>query len=355
MADASSVIDPCTALLKGPGLSKERRADALLIRGRGYHRSKRLELAAQDYAAASELTPKNVEIWMSWSNVHLRLGPDQGYVDKVERAAKLEPNNARVLRTLGALYWNLGNRNGAIELYGKALRADPNEAYTRIFRSRAYSAMGKHAEAIADADALLALPPAALNRDGYLDQHGDVRDFTVAALIHRGELFQTVGQMDRAAKDFDAAVNAGRSAPALVARAYFRMETNDASPEALADLEEATRTEPANASAQFALGMSLTHSKMFDRAFTAFDHAVAARPGFSVALKMRARMHRHFQRTDEAVEDFVAAIEADPRVVTTSLPALRHAGYWTSAQAPTSFTPEFQDAIRACMLDTTCN
>lgn len=133
------------------------------------------------------------------------------------------------------------------------------------------------------------------------------------------------------------------------------MAKNDASPEALADLEEATRTEPRNASAQFALGMSLTHSKKFDRAFEAFDRAVAARPGFAIALKMRARMHRAFERTDEAVEDFIAAIEADPGIVEQSLPALRYAGDWTSAKPPTGFTPEFTDAIRACMLDITCN
>ena len=31
------------------------------------------------------------------------------------------------------------------------------------------------------------------------------------------------------------------------------------------------------------------------------------------------------------------------------------AGYWTSRQTPTELTPELKDAIRACMLDTTCN
>ena len=71
----------------------------------------------------------------------------------------------------------------------------------------------------------------------------------------------------------------------------------------------------------------------------------AMRPGFAIALKMRARMHRAFERTDQAVEDFFAAIEADPGIVEQSLPALRYAGYWTSAKSPTDFTPEFKDAI----------
>jgi tetratricopeptide (TPR) repeat protein len=101
--------------------------------------------------------------------------------------------------------------------------------------------------------------------------------------------------------------------------------------------------------------MALTHAKKFESAFKAFDQAIAARPEFASALRMRARMHREFGRTEKAVEDFIAAIEADSDIVAQSMPALRYAGYWTSAKDPTSFTPEFQDAIRACMLDVTCN
>jgi hypothetical protein len=51
----------------------------------------------------------------------------------------------------------------------------------------------------------------------------------------------------------------------------------------------------------------------------------------------------------------MAAVEADPWILAQSMPALRHAGFWTSAQDPDSVTPDVQDAIRACMIDTTCN
>jgi tetratricopeptide (TPR) repeat protein len=117
-----------------------RRAEALLIRGRGYHRSKRLEVAGRDYAAAVKLAPNDVEIWLSWSNVELRRRDGEGYVQKVERAAKLEPNKPRVIRSVGAMYWNLGNWDGAIKLYSKALEIDPTEAYARYLRSSAYRA-----------------------------------------------------------------------------------------------------------------------------------------------------------------------------------------------------------------------
>jgi len=354
LAAADSVIEPCTQLLKGSGLSKAKRAEALLIRGRGFHRSKRLRQAADDYRSAVELNPNNEEIWLAWSNVEQRRGEMDGYVEKVERAARIKPNSPRVLRAIGTMFWTFGDAEKAIEFFSKALAADPTEAFARLFRSDVYLEQSKFLEAIADADALVALPRDVINREGYLDPEGDVQDFYVIALIRRGQLLQEAGQDDRAGQDFDAAVAAGRTVPALIARARF-LSRSGVSQEAIANLEEAVRKDPANASAQFALGVELTISQQFEQAFAAFDKAIAARPGFALAYKMRARMHRQFGRTEEAVTDFLTAIAANPSTIEQSIPALRYAGYWTSAQVPDSVTPELQDAIRACMIDTTCN
>jgi hypothetical protein len=35
--------------------------------------------------------------------------------------------------------------------------------------------------------------------------------------------------------------------------------------------------------------------------------------------------------------------------------AMRHAGYWTSQDQPTTLTSELHDAIQACMIDVNCN
>ena len=355
LASPDSVIEPCTKLLHDRSLNKAQRAEAFLIRGRGFHRSKRLADAAADYKAAAALTPDNVEIYIFWANVELRRGDSRAYIEKVERAVRLDASNPRVLRTIGTMYGNFGNRDAAMGFYGKALYADPQEPFARLFRSKNYRNERRFADAIADADALVALPRDIINREGYLDDQGDVRDFRVVALIHRGELFQDTGQDERAAQDFDAAVTEGRSAPALVAKAEFLLSKSNVSPEAMALLQEATSREPDNASAQFSLGLAYTNSKKFELAFAAFNKAIAARPGFANALLMRARMHRQFGRTDDAVADFMAAIEADPWMLSQSMPALRHAGFWTSAQDPNRLTPDVQDAIRACMIDTTCN
>lgn len=355
LRSATSVIEPCTQLLADRKLDKTKRAEALLVRGRGFHRSRRLEQAAQDYEAATKLAPGNAEIWLSWSNVELRRGNMRGYIAKLQHAGDIAPNNARVLRYIGQMFMIFGEQAKAIDLYNNALQIDPTEPFALLFRSQLYQSQQKFAEAMADADALIALPRESINRDGYLDENGETRDFHQVALIHRGWLFAAVGHNDRAKRDFDAAVADGRTPYTLTAAANFLISLSDDPAEPAALLEEAVRKEPGNASAQFALGLIMLPSRQFEAAFTAFDRAVTARPGFSLALQMRARMHRQFGRTDEAVKDYIAAIDANPGVISDSMPALRHAGYWTSAQVPTQVTPELRDAIRACMLDTACN
>lgn len=353
MAAPADVIDPCTRKLKDVGLDNAQRANAFFIRGRGFHRAKRLSEAAEDYQAAVALDPNNEKVWVSWSNLDLSRGEMEGYVQKVARAARIKPDASHVLRAVGIVLWRANEDEKALDHLSRALAADPTDAFARLTRFYIYEARHKVAEAMADIDALVALPRDVINRDGYFDEQGDLRDFHVGAMVRRGEFLQEIGQDDRAAEAFDAAVADGRSVPALIARAEF-LRTK-ALPGAIANLEEAVRKEPANALAQYELGVNLTIAKQFEPALAAFDKAIAARPRFANAYVMRARAHRRFGHTDQAVSDFIAALQTSPSTMRQSImPALRHAGYWTSAQTPKGLTPDLEDAIRACMVDTDC-
>lgn len=71
--NARSVIEPCTQLLQS-AISDRERGLALFVRGRGYHRSGQIPLAAADYDAALDLISDNEELWLSRSNAASRLG-----------------------------------------------------------------------------------------------------------------------------------------------------------------------------------------------------------------------------------------------------------------------------------------
>src|SRR5215213_11421264 len=109
--DSASVITPCGERLAAHNLSDRDRAQAHFVRGRGYHRTQRLDEAGEDYRAAFALDPKNEEILVSWSNVDLRLRRMGDYKRRVEQAYALDPNNPRVLRTVGILLHNFGEND----------------------------------------------------------------------------------------------------------------------------------------------------------------------------------------------------------------------------------------------------
>jgi tetratricopeptide (TPR) repeat protein len=353
--DSASVITPCGELLAARNLSDRDRAQAHFVRGRGYHRTQRLNEAAEDYRAAFALDPKNVEILVSWANVDMRLRRIDDYKRRVEQAYALNPQNPRVLRAVGALLSDRGESDKAFEFYSKAIEVDPTEGFALYFRAREYRFRRQFAEAIADASALLAIPPARLNdAQGFLDEDGIVRDFRVKALLERAYSYEDSGRLDLAEKNYDAAVDAGRSAPALAARAHFLGFYVQRKDDALRDLTEAVHKEPRNSKALYALGISLAGFKRFEEAFAAFDAAVTARPDYATGLTMRARMHRQFGRTDAAVRDLKTAVSLDQRELNDLMNALRNAGYWSEPGLPSRQTRDLDDAMRACMIDPQC-
>ena len=353
--DSASVITPCGERLAAHNLSDRDRAQAHFVRGRGYHRTQRLNEAAEDYRAAFALDPKNAEILVSWSNVDVRLRRMDDYKTRVEQAYALNPRNARVLRSVGALLSDRGESDKAFEFYSKAIEVDPTEGFALYFRARQYRFRRQFAEAIADASALLAIPPARLNdAQGFLDEDGIVRDFRVKALLERAYSYEDSGRLDLAEKNYDAAVDAGRSAPALAARAHFLGFYVQRKDDALRDLTEAVHKEPRNRKALYALGISLAGFKRFEEAFAAFDAAVTARPDYATGLTMRARMHRQFGRTDAAVRDLKTAVSLDQRELNGLMNALRNAGYWSEPGLPSRQTRDLDDAMRACMIDPQC-
>jgi tetratricopeptide (TPR) repeat protein len=354
-ADAASVIAPCNDTLADPGLSDADRSQALFVRGRAHHRTKNLMMAAGDYRAAFALNPKNEEILVSWSNVDLRERRMKDYVQRLDLAYRLNPKNAHVLRSIGAMHWNFGRRDKALEFYASALEVDPKEAFALYFRAEVYRWERNFAAALADVNALLAIPREEINAQGFLDEKGVMRDFHVKALIQRAYNYEGLGRFDLAEKDYDAAVESGRSAPALAARAHFLAFERNRKDEALRDLMEAVRTEPTFASAHYSHGALLMALGRFEEALAAFDATLKLEPAYTSALTMRARAHRELGHTDAAVQDLHASVVQNPRKFHQLMNTLRRAGYWTVADNPRDVTPALADAMRACMIDTNCN
>jgi tetratricopeptide (TPR) repeat protein len=162
-----------------------------------------------------------------------------------------------------------------------------------------------------------------------------------------------MGRDDLAEQDLAAAIAYNPTPPAFLARANFRQLRRQYD-RALSDFEETIRRDPSNYEAHFGRGLILLKENPTE-AIRAFDASISSYPHWANAYVMRARAFRALHRTDEAVADFERAIAVNPNWIETSLHALRHAGYWRSSAVPQGLTPEYRDAIRACMLDERCN
>lgn len=358
--DAAAVVAPCTALLQKSDLSNTARSQALFIRGQGYHRTKQIWLAQQDYDTALKLTPDDDALYPKRANVAFRLGHPEEALAFLERGLALNPKNAHAIRMIGGVLDWARRNDDAIKYYTMALDVDPHEADALLFRSRVYQRKRQYDLALKDADALVAMPADAINRQGYLDADGVKRDFHIIALSNRADICAATAKYDLAERDLNTAVDYKRSAESLVARGGFLTNRPGQQQRALDDLEAATTLDPDNPKALYLKGAVLVDLKRYDAALAALDRALAnpalaTSSDYGYALRSRAITYRALGKTDLAVKDLEDAMVACPCVAEPTLRSLQIAGYLPHDGIPRALTPEVQDAVRACMLDKDCN
>ncbi len=161
-----------------------------------------------------------------------------------------------------------------MRLYTRALTTDPAEPYTLLARSRLHAARHEFSAAIADATAMVDIPPAIVDRFGSTNARGKPTSIHIVALNTRADLFEQIGDQAAADKDYDAALAAHRSPETLVTRAEHSIRLNRYA-EASKDLDEAIQLDPADADANYDRGMALLGLKRDADALAAFDQAVA--------------------------------------------------------------------------------
>jgi tetratricopeptide (TPR) repeat protein len=350
-----SVIDPCSKVIADEKKPPSDRGYALFIRGMGYHNTKRFALAGEDYDAAIELTPTNEELLVSRANIAFRSGRYEEGVSFLQKVLALNPSNGHALRTVGTLNEDMGDFEEANRHYTMALAANPKDAYALLFRCKNLQRLHRFDDALKDADALVAIAPEDINRQGYLDENGDRRDFHIIALKTRGHIYHTLGQFDQAERDVNSAVAYRRTAASLSARGFFLAYRPGREQEAFSDLQEAVSLGSKGFQTFFGLGLIHAQRRQFRDALADFDRAAAIDQFSGDALRMRARMHRELDQADLAFDDMMQAVTIDESVLKQTIFALRSAGYWRSSEVPTSLPPDFKDAVRACMLDKHCN
>jgi tetratricopeptide (TPR) repeat protein len=155
------------------------------------------------------------------------LGPGEfgAAAGRFSEALEIWPSNARAFLERGNAYKAMGNTEEAMADWARAIEADPSLAAAYTARGTEYRQRGDYSWALADLDRSIQLAP------------------SVDAYYQRGQVYQALGQPERAVADFDRGIAERREAPFLYrARGTARRALGDLDG-AAADRDTADRLE----------------------------------------------------------------------------------------------------------------
>jgi tetratricopeptide (TPR) repeat protein len=295
-------------------------------RSRMWTRRGAFDKAIADLNDAVRLSPTTASPFLSRAAVRCLTGDlDEGLAD-LDAVIEREPDNWHARTTNGIIRMAQGDYAKAFATFDDAVRRLPSEPWSRAGRLAALALKGSPAK-----------PDGDNGRGIQLDR--------TKAYAHalRGWIWVTLQQLDKAMPEFGAAV---RIDPAgtwpLACRANASVH-NGTIENAIADLTEITRRDPANSAAYVELGRIRLTQFFFDKAAALYGEAIRINPDDAWPRACRAIAWGNLGRNDDAMDDCDDAIERDPKL--TYAYAVR-AGLWMMKFDQAKALADYGEAIR---------
>ena len=294
---------------------------------------------------ALELNPADSRWGYYLAHAYRLQGESQQASSYFERTLQTRPDDIAALVWLGTVYLDQGRPVEAGPLFSRALALDARVAAAHVGLGRVALAARDYAGAIEHLEAALALDRGATSvhyslatayratgqserADVHLRQRGpgqigppDPLMQEVVDLLRSPVTFETRGDRALARGEFRAAVAAFRAglelAPenlALRQKLATSLSLSGDVSEAVQQLQELLRRDPAFSSAHYTLGVLLQANGQTDLAIGRFASAVQYEPTYLHARLQLANALRSRGRYDPAREQYAAIIELDPRV-----------------------------------------
>jgi tetratricopeptide (TPR) repeat protein len=353
--DASSVEDPCTAIIEAADATPAQKFTAYYIRGRGYHRTRRLNQAGSDYIAAVNIDPDRSAIFVDMGNLAARGNRLDQATAYAKRALELDPKNPRAHAFMAAIFNDEEKWTDAITEANLALAIDAAEPFGLIGRLIARRAQKDYAAALADADALIAIDATKLSRYGFVDEAGRPADFHAATFQYRALVYEAQGDLAKAEADYNASVAAKAEPNTLAWRAAFFLKQPGREQDALRDFRSSASLDPTDAFSPFSIGRILAALHHYPDAVKSLDRALSLYPYYADAYMLRSQIKGETGELEGAYQDEMAALTLNPTLIWPTLDKLKSLGYYQSADLPQTMTPALADAVKACWIDPDCH
>jgi tetratricopeptide (TPR) repeat protein len=268
-----------------------------------YHKNGKYTEALDLYKQLLAEEPGNVDVMIAMSDAYFKMGREDLAVRGLNEVIERDPYNLRALNNLGSIHAERGRGMEALRVAERALAIDAGNGVSHFIKGVSLQKLGRVSEAIEVYKRALKLAPDMPEIYGNLAQ-----------------VYLNGGRSEEALKLVDRALDL---APGRVGMLYIRgqaLNSTGQSGEALAQYTKAMGSDPSFVPAYLgAAGIFFAQGK-FDSVLTLCDKALAVPSGYTAYIyDMRANAYARLERHGLAVEDFKAAVEADP---TLSGPAL---------------------------------
>ena len=154
---AADAVRACTALLGKPGLDAAQRGQVLVFRGNGWLKEEEPAAAIDDFAAAIEINPKNIEAITGRALAHAILGEHEQAAKDWDIAIASAPSEESGYYHRGVSYVAAGKANEAIADFNKVTEINPKNIEAFIGRAKAYDKLNDHEKALQELAAGIAI------------------------------------------------------------------------------------------------------------------------------------------------------------------------------------------------------
>jgi tetratricopeptide (TPR) repeat protein len=352
--DPKAVEGACTVVIEAADTAADQKYSAYYIRGRGYHRTGRLRQARLDYDAAINIDPGKGAVFVDMGDLALRADRLAQATAYAKRALDLEPDSARAHAFRAATFGAGRKWDEAIAEANAALAIDAAEPFALIARLMARKGKKDFAPALADAETLVGMDPKRLAVYGFVDDADRPADFHAAAILYRASVYEAQGDAAKAEADYNAAVAAKAEPNTFVWRATFLMKQPGREEDALRDFRSTASLDPTNAFNPFSIGRVLAGLHRYPDALKSLDRALWIYPYYAEAFMLRSHVKNEMGEIDGGYDDQMAALTLDPTLIWPAIDRLRSLGYYQGTDLPRKMTPVLADAVKACWIDPEC-
>ncbi len=206
------------------------------------------------------------------------------------------PDQVDTLHMLGILMIQTDRAERGFGLIDRALAIQPKFADAHFNRAVAATQLGRHGEALAGLDRVLALQP---------DDH-------LGARYTRGLVLAQLGRPAEAVTSFSDFLRRQPRHPDTLINRGVALSVLGRHAEALADFDAVIALTPQDPQAHFNRGGALKALGRIEDAKTAFERALALRPGWPDALVNRGVTLKMLGRAEDALVDYDRALAAQP-------------------------------------------